>query len=264
MLALAAAGHNASSILRILDNQSATQAHRQSFAYVDVPKWKWQSQKDYYKRTHSNPRAQALPSTPAETAAWYQTNLQVDFVCPDEHLVGDSWWICNYQHLNKERGCIIYSSGPPMGMLTEKALSKLVPSCEIHVFDPSNTTTQLNPENSTIAVHPWGFGDETKSVLNSKNTTFDIKTIGDTMKDLGHRHVDLLHLQCAGCEWTLDFANVHQILVIANGMRSVEWFDAWSKNEYVLFHKQPVEVAGVLGQGQALSYLKLRPGFFPA
>ena len=43
--------------------------------------------------------------------------------------------------------------------------------------------------------------------------------------------------------------------------QNVAWFDEqWS--QYVLFHKQPVEVGEVLGGGQALSYLKLRGGFF--
>jgi hypothetical protein len=261
LLALAAVVQNASSILRFVDNQSPTQAHRQSFGYVDVPKWKWQSQKDHYKRVHATPRTQALPPSPTEIPGWYQSHLEVDFVCPDRHLLGDGWWICNYRHISKNKNCIIYSSGPPMALLTEQALSLLLPSCEVHVFDPSNTT--WTPENSTIMVHPWGFGDETKSIMNAKNSTFDVKTIEDTMKDLSHRHVDLLLLQCAGCEWYLSYANVHQILVVANGMRNADWFDKWRKNEYVLFHKQPVEVGGLLGQGQALSYLKLRSGFFP-
>lgn len=262
LLALAVAGQNASSVIRIIDNQSASQAHRQSFGYVDVPKWKWQSQKEYYKRSHAKSRTQVSPSTPQETAAWYEENLAIDFVCPDEHLVGDSWWICNYQHLNKQRGCVVYTSGPPMGLLAEKALAKLVPSCEIHVFDPSNSM-KTPTENSTITVHPWGFGGETKSIMNAKNSTFDIKTIADTMQMVGHKHVDLLLLNCAGCEWRLNYDSVHQILVITHGMKKADWFDSWSKEEYVLFHKQPVEEAGVLGQGQALSYLKLRSGFFP-
>lgn len=158
LLAISAAGYNVSTILNFVDNQSSMQAHRQSFGYVDIPKWKWQSQKQYYKnkRANASPKSSALP-TPDQVPAWYKSNLEVDFSCPEEHLVGDSWWICN----PRQRGCTVYSTGPPIGLLTEKALAELLPSCEIHVFDPSNRTKPINDNSTTIQVHSWGFADTT-------------------------------------------------------------------------------------------------------
>jgi hypothetical protein len=50
-------------------------------------------------------------------------------------------------------------------------------------------------------------------------------TIQDTKKELGHSHVDLLLLDCVGCEWRLDYGDIHQVLVRANGVRNVAWFD---------------------------------------
>ena len=254
-------GHNASSILNFIDNQSQTQAHRQSYGYVDIPKWKWKSQKQQYKSVHAKPRSTALPS-PGQVAEWYNANLEVDFTCPDEHLVGDAWWLCNPRHLNKIHGCTIYSSGPPRGLELETALADLVPSCDIHVFDPSNMTKPIHDDTTRIHVHPWGFADRTQTLSSGvNNETLELKTIHDTKKELGHRRVDALLLHCGGCEWTLDYSDIPQVLVRVNGVQKVDWFDKqW--RQYALFHKQPITVGGVEGLGQSLSYLKLRRAFF--
>ena len=262
-LILFVAGQNASNILNYVDNQSQMQAHRQSFGYVDAPKWKWKSQQLYYKSIHTKSRSNVLPP-PDQVADWYDTNVQVDFACPNEHLVGDSWWLCNPRHLNTLPGCTIYSSGPPMGLATEHALAELLPLCEIHVFDPRNAGTLDNSSglHPSIQVHPWGFAERAQAVTNAaSNATIQLKTVQETRKELGHRRVDVLILHCGGCEWTLDYDDIQQVLVRVNGLQNDKWFDdSWK--HYVLFHKQAVAVGGVLGRGQSLSYLKLRSAFF--
>lgn len=262
-LVLVVAGQNVSTILTFIDNQSQKQAHRQSHGYVDVPKWKWRSQQLHYKSIHAKPRNTELPP-PDRVVEWYDTNLQVDFSCPNEHLVGDVWWLCNPRHLNKIPSCTIYSSGPPMGLAIEHELATLVPSCDIHVFDPLNGAKNNNSSGpgQTIHVHPWGFADRAQLVTNSaNNVTMQLKTLQETRKELGHGHVDLLILHCGGCEWTLDYGDIQQVLVRVNGMQNTNWFDDHWK-QYALFHKQPVMVGGVMGRGQILSYLKLRSTFF--
>lgn len=267
LLALTAAGHNASSIWNIIDNQSQTQSRRQSAGYVDVPKWKWKSQKDYFRSIHAKPYNLVQPVSPQETAVWYDSNVKVDFSCPDEHMVGNHWWVCNPKHLNKIRGCTIYSSGPPVGLLVELALQELMPSCDIHVFDPSySKTAMVDSDNSTatasLHVHPWGFSDRERTISNPNNTTMQLRTLQDTMHDLGHKSVDLLLVHCGGCEWSLDYGRIDQVLLVMNDVKDVNWFAAMTDKKYVMFHKQPIILGGVLGRGQALSFLKLRDGFF--
>lgn len=263
-LVLVVAGQNAPTIISFIDNQSQNQAHRQSYGYVDIPKWKWKSQQLHYKIIHNKDRTTDLPS-PDQVAEWYDTNLQVDFSCPTAHLVANVWWLCNPRHLNRIPGCTIYSSGPPMGLVTEHELAALLPSCDIHVFDPLNGATTQNSASGqfqTIHVHPWGFANRTQFATNPlNNATMQLKTLQETRKELGHGRVDVLILHCGGCEWTLDYGDIQQVLVRVNGMQNANWFDDHWK-QYALFHRQAVVVGGVLGRAQYLSYLKLRSTFF--
>jgi len=268
LLALWVAVNNLSSMVGIIENQSPVQAHRQSYGYVDLPKWKWKSQREFYRHVHSTPRDLVFPSALSEMPVWYESNVEVDFTCPDEHLLIDHWWICNPQHLNSKRGCTVYSSGPPNSLAVEYALEELLPSCDIHHFDPlnkkevENNLTNETAKTSKIQSHPWGFAERGRRGSNSVNATFDLKTIKGTMEKLNHSHVDLLLLYCNGCEWTLDFPDIQQVLVVVKGIQNMDWFDDMSKKNYVLFHKEPIEVSGVPGKYHLLSYLRIRNAFF--
>ncbi|NDD65057.1 MAG: hypothetical protein EBZ36_13955, partial [Acidobacteria bacterium] len=69
--------------------------------------------------------------------------------------------------------------------------------CDIHVFDPSNTTKPIHDDTTRIHVHPWGFADRTQTLSSGvNNETLELKTIHDTKKELGHRRVD--GLEAAG------------------------------------------------------------------
>ena len=163
-----------------------------------------------------------------------------------------------------------------LGLATERALAELLPSCDIHVFDPFSLTKNENAtqydDNSTglserIHVHPWGFANTTHIVTKAAaaavnhNATMQLKTLQETRNELGHDRVDVLLLHCGGCEWTLDYDDIQQVLVRVTGLQNVNWFDDKWK-QYALFHKQAVVVGGELGRGQSLSYLKLRSAFF--
>mmetsp|Transcript_22855 Transcript_22855/g.26052 ORF Transcript_22855/g.26052 Transcript_22855/m.26052 type:complete len:322 (-) Transcript_22855:114-1079(-) len=267
MLALWVATNNVSSIIGIIESQSPLQAHRQSYGYVDLPKWKWRSLKEHYKRVHSTPRNTVFPSSPVGVSTWYKSNVGVDFTCSEEHLLLDYWWICNPRHLNLKRRCTVYSSGPPNSLAVEHALEELLPSCEIHLFDPLNKAYTGNVLNkkiraSRIQSHPWGFAERERKGSNSFNVTIDLNTIKGTMKKLGHSQVDLLLLYCNGCEWTLDFSEIQQVLVVVKGIQNMDWFGDMNKNNYVLFHKEPIEVFGTAEKYHLLCYLKLRKAFF--
>ena len=88
------------------------------------------------------------------------------------------------------------------------------------------------------------------------------RSITDTMKLLGHKSVDLFILQCGGCEWDLDYfgENIGQLSIAFHDATNVEVLDEFTNNNYVLFHRDSLEEQG--GRVQALSFLKLRKGFF--
>ena len=261
ILALAVGGNNATSILSAIDDQSPRQAHRQSYGYIDTPKWKWKSQQEHYKRVHSTSRIGNVPDL-SDISVWYDSNIEVDLTCPDQEVVANQWSICNPKHLDSQRHCIVYSTGPPSGLQLENTMQDLLPSCTIHFFDPLKTTS--NSTNSSVIVHYWGFSNATEAVTDANTGKMELKTVKDTMKTLGHSHIDLLVLSCGGCEWTLDLGQVpiQQALVVLNGVSDMGWFERMSENNFALFYKQPINVGGVLGRSQVLSYLKLRKSFF--
>ena len=91
-------------------------------------------------------------------------------------------------------------------------------------------------------------------------------TIKDTMSKLGHKSVDVMVLDCAGCEWVLSYENIGQLLVTINDVRTdIDWFDQRTKENFVLFHREPIRSRdGIDGKAQALSLLRVRKSFFPA
>jgi hypothetical protein len=272
-LTVLAIGSNSSTIFHFIDNQSPAQAHRQSFGYINVPKWKWQSQRKHYKSLHIMSRSKSPVPTIDQLPKWFDTNVPLELTCPDEQLIEGGWWLCNLKHLNTVRRCTIYSTGPPLGLRTEYALAKLLPSCKIHFFDPYNATVLRN-DNETIgnqiSVHPWGFAGITHTYAPTSNSnaslgpSLQLKSLHDTSKALRHSHVDVLIVHCGGCEWTLDYQSIapSQVLVRVTGLQSVTWFDTEWKNRYALFHKQSVVIGGLMGGGQSLSYLRLKSAFF--
>jgi len=260
LCALWIAASNMSSIIGIIENQSPLQAHRQSYGFVDVPKWKWTLQREFYKRVHSTTKNFVLPSSPVGFSSWYESNVLVDFICPSEELIGNNWWICNPKHLDLKRGCTVYYSGPPFDSALETSLREALPTCTIHIFDPSLPSTS-NITDTKIQYYPWGFAETNGRIVNSKNTTFDVKTMKRTRKELGHRQVDLLLLHCNGCEWNIDYSNINQVVVVMSNLKNMHWFDTMNEKNYVLFHKEQVEFGGRAFY-QSLSYMKLRNSFF--
>lgn len=253
-------------------------AHRQSYGYSDEPKWKWRGKRDFYKNVHSRPAnpsssAAVLPVAVADVPDWYDSNIRVDFLCAHETQIDEHVWVCNPGRLNHLRSCIVYTSGPSRTL--DHKLRQALPSCEIHSFDPSittkeeddgddskNTTTAdgSNTTNAAVTLHGWGFAETTHGAEGGRF----FRSISDTMQLLGHRSIDLMVLQCGGCEWNLDYfsGQIHQLSIQFNDVQRAAIFEQFTSNYYVLFRKDPLSRSGTMGRRQALSYLKLKKGFF--
>ena len=154
---------------------------------------------------------------------------------------GAGWHICG-DALPESAQCVIYSFGLGADWSFDTAASGSPYSCSVHGFDPSDQNWQQGmhgAEYSNIhyksqypgknryfnnwglssaprAVYPkhavpfeWpGLGDPALSKVNSE--AWDMRSVQQSMKDLGHRTLSVLKIDVEGGEWTaLDglFAN---------------------------------------------------------
>ena len=138
---------------------------------------------------------------------------------------GNSFWICNPRGiagahrarpvkkkkqgiLRKrkaiDRGCLIYTSTTAATLGFETALLHTIEGhgkCELHVFAPGGVpqgAALVIPEH--VKFHPWGFRSSNAAL---GNLGAQFKTFQETVTTLGHddRDIDLVVLDCLGCEW---------------------------------------------------------------
>ena len=297
---------NGSAVWSILDNNSPSMAHYQSYGYCDDPKWRWQSKREHFQSIHlskirndaaKDPSGSTKLSLPDEIQQWYKQNAPQDFHCSKDTEITPHVWVCNPHHIvrtKRRNTCVVYASSSHQASAgLAMVLRKDFAACEVHLFDPfatdsnnndkanltETTTTTLRTAASTFSaqqlwVHSFGFASETH---NNSRTRSKFRSIGDTMQTLGHTHVDLLVLQCGGCERALDYfgetikgdaSRIGQASIAFHGSPSEasDLLNRFTDHRYVLFHQETVESDTESGsravQIQAFSFLKLRKGFF--
>eukprot|EP00542_Grammatophora_oceanica_P010733 CAMPEP_0194043556 /NCGR_PEP_ID=MMETSP0009_2-20130614/15158_1 /TAXON_ID=210454 /ORGANISM="Grammatophora oceanica, Strain CCMP 410" /LENGTH=314 /DNA_ID=CAMNT_0038687799 /DNA_START=41 /DNA_END=981 /DNA_ORIENTATION=+ len=239
---------------------------RQSHGYVVETKAEWLARQSRWQDMHNTNVGESqqnnvarppyselrLPTSAKNLPNWYEESILIDFDCPNSrHILGSAsssdpkWRVCNPEMLAQIPDCIIYYSGPPNGLLWERNFLRAFPSstCQIHVLDPTElsiappTETTDGDISSSVIVQPWGLGARTSDNVEVGESIVSLKTLEDTMKELDHDHVDLLLLNCAGCEWAvydqIASANgnagapvVDQFLVQANGMKDKGFFQS--------------------------------------
>ena len=149
-------------------------------------------------------------SEPAGT--WYQKNVEPSYTCTGEERLGKQGdggkWVCNPGILAKKHTCLIYSIGSNNKFDFETALlNEVSRDCEIHVFDHTVSTLRLISKRRKpwrVHFHQYGLAAKTSSSRNIAQGTPSLKSLSDIVKDLGHEHrtLDILKIDCEGCEWT--------------------------------------------------------------
>ena len=81
-----------------------------------------------------------------------------------------------------------------------KAVSKFI-GCEVHTFDPTLSKPFIGDKYATF--HPWGVGED-GSVNKFNGLEWTAKSIDTIVRKLDHadRKIDVLKIDCEGCEWT--------------------------------------------------------------
>jgi len=252
--------------------------------FDDVPDDLWKVQKQIAQaRQHIH-----IPNTPLHPAKrYYQQNWDPDFSCAAEEkcgAMGDGHkWLCDPHRIASQKECIVYSVGSNGDFSFEAAIQKLLPQCEIHVFDFSNFAYRV-PKSLNITYHVWGLKpvqDENITVTKSSpwvgNTLWrskpelDWKTFPEIVSLLGHtgKVIDIFKIDCEGCEfytykdWFEASAEIRQILVEVHGTPNIvnTFFSHIRSENYVMFHKEP-NIEWSDGNCEEFSFLKMSSSFF--
>ena len=108
------------------------------------------------------------------------------------------------QKNTSKKPCLVYSVGSNNDISFETAVSKHL-GCEIHTFDPTVSSEDFTG-NDVATFHEWGLGrdGEAKNFhiggRNGSYTSMSLKTMMNRLDHVG-RKVDLLKIDCEGCEW---------------------------------------------------------------
>eukprot|EP00656_Telonema_subtile_P013802 TRINITY_DN17016_c0_g1_i2.p1 TRINITY_DN17016_c0_g1~~TRINITY_DN17016_c0_g1_i2.p1 ORF type:complete len:1094 (+),score=263.27 TRINITY_DN17016_c0_g1_i2:74-3355(+) len=126
-----------------------------------------------------------------------------DFVCPTMERMGrlgdGGKWICHPDRLPEKSDCVVYSFGVRDDVTFEQEIiERSGQRCEVHAFDPSvgglpqyaKHTPKLHFHKAALAAHTGS--NKLWPVANS---------LHGHMERLGHTHVDVLKIDCEGCEW---------------------------------------------------------------
>lgn len=258
-------------------------ACRDSFDFFsDVNDNEWIVRKEIARTRIHN----AYPDSPIKHAGtpttWYQENWDPDWSCAAEQKVGNTGdghkWVCDPHRISPD--CIAYSVGSNGDFSFEMALHEQLPSCDIHIFDFTDYTSNM-PRRLKAHFHPWGLRPSYDTNTSEWDTAFStqpwsdpkrpnlqFKTLKETMEILGHERVDLFKIDCEGCEWQSyeDWtkADLRQILVEVHDSPPAVVNDFFLKLHhagFVIFHKEP-NTQFSFGRCQEIGFFKMAKSFF--
>jgi Methyltransferase domain len=250
-----------------------TLAFRESLGFfTDIPAHEWQMLKTISKDRvhHANGNSYPVKQT------YYQRNWDPDFSCRFENSIGQTEgdghkWVCDPHRLADKKGCLIYSIGSNGQFEFEVDLQRLLPNCEIHIFDPTDYSQAMSEQGLNGAnYHAWGlepsYGKPVKRSRRFKKLKF--MSLRKTMDLLGHkgRRIDVLKIDCEGCEWAAlkDFfdQDIRQILVEVHGVNDMteQFFNDFHDEGFAIFHKEANLYA--YGACMEFAFLKLSKEYY--
>ena len=217
-----------------------------------------------------------------------QRNWEPLLSCAFEERIGNRGdggkWVCDPSKLLSQRTCLGYSIGSNEEFSFEEGIHSRLPHCEIHAFDHTSSGKKV-PD--FVSFHQWGLGHPTlegasrdRDPAARDSPHFD--SIAGFVRALNHSHrsIDILKIDCEGCELDLGVPYlleapvfIRQLLIEVHfppellkkkHMQLHNFFDALTRAGYFQFHKEANVEHGIFG-GDGLgacefSFLKLNLG----
>ena len=242
--------------------------------FDDIPALAWQRIKAITNA--SLPYQNRLKGEKTTPPRYYAANWDPNFSCQFEISIGQvkidgHKWVCDPHRIAKTRECLVYSVGSNGDFAFELDLQRQLPNCEIHVFDPTDYSQQMQQSGLDGSnYHAWGLKSSQGMPMRvmKELESLEFVSLPDAMARLGHtgRMIEILKIDCEGCEWStqkdiLD-QNIRQVLVEVHQTNSKtdEFFENFHDAGYVIFHKEP----NLITEGKCIefAFLKLAQEYF--
>jgi FkbM family methyltransferase len=142
---------------------------------------------------------------PFEVQSWnvYPAKIQYPQGQQQFQLV-DNWPVLPSSEMSSS--CVVYSFGIGGDFLYEDQMASQ--GCEVHAFDPTTDLREKHQSHSVPNVHFHFLGLTGKNATTQKMDTFYgsvdqsvLKDLSTIMTELNHTHLDVLKIDCEGCEW---------------------------------------------------------------
>lgn len=132
------------------------------------------------------------------------------YTCHSEWRTGATFgdggkFVCGEPDYFRSRGCLAYSVGSDGDPSFEADVIKRF-GCEVHTFDPTGDSAKFDDIIAKTGghFHPWGVGKSGTKIHNEvTGHDNELMSLYDITQRLGHagRHIDILKIDCEGCEW---------------------------------------------------------------
>ena len=178
----------------------------------------------------------------------FVNNWEPNFHCSHAvrigHMGDGGKWLCDLFRLSSRPDCLVYSAGSNGDFSFEAAMKKAMPHCEIHTFDSNLFKCPVD----VCTFHQMRLGNG-QSPNGSKSWSMIIDELGH-----GDRTVDVFKIDIEGGEYDF-FASFftakvrsfpRQVLVEVHhfvATQTHEFFESFRTNHYVIFSKEPNQLA---------------------
>jgi hypothetical protein len=162
--------------------------------------------------------------------------------------IGDGGkWVCDPKNLFDE--CIVYSIGANFDLSFEVEFKKIAPNCKIFIFDPTLKGRGIGQEGFSKKAESLGFQFNPWGLDKVSNESLNYYSFRDIMKKLKHDKIDLLKIDCEGCEYS-SFQSLFEECDLPFSMLLIElhmdsfstiskFFSGADKCGLRLYHKEP-------------------------
>lgn len=178
-------------------------ARHQSFGFFDdIPSAEWIQ---FYATPILKEQPYRFPEDPNHNVGksvpyWVFYNWDPVLACPRRRLVAGTTYLCDPDRLLANKDCLVYVVGslhdPTLVAWVDSVVAYFGQACQIHWFaasatssvggsDTANATPTTKDWPSVVTRHPEGL------------------TSASTPQSNDPRRIDLLYMDCEGCEWSL-------------------------------------------------------------
>ena len=143
----------------------------------------------------------------------YRVNCMnmTNFSSPDATRQGNDWQLC-LDDWEPAQGCLVFSVGVGNAWQFDDALATQL-GCEVHSFDPTQELLAAHEAHHVPGVHFHfvGLGQTRTSTYGTKGRGAQMQPLPEIMSRwAGKRTIDVLKIDCEGCEWAVLYLLAHE------------------------------------------------------